>query len=236
MPERTHKTFRWFYEYAGGIITDWGNHIMDVAHWGMDRELSGPVSIEARGQFPNPKGSDYFNTPDRFFSRMVYADGVELLFFSAVGLRRVYGTEAADALSAQQIDQLFGQDTPDEIKTFDRHGVMFIGDRGRMFVNTSGAYGKPVEDLAENPLPADAWRTAKSSDHMLDFVRCVKKRTRPVAPVDVEHRTVTACHLTNISLRLGREIHWNPAEERIIGDPEAAAMQGRHQREPYVVA
>ena len=233
--QRTHKTFRWFYEYAGGIITDWGNHIMDVAHWGMDRELSGPVSIEARGQFPNPKGVEYFNTPGRFFSRMIYSDGVELLFLSAIGLRRVYGTEAADPLPQDQIDRLFGTDVPEEVRSLDRNGTMFIGEKGRMFVNTQGAYGKPVEELAENPLPDDAWRTQQSTDHMLDFVRCVKSREKPAAPVEVEHRTVTACHLTNISLRLGRKIHWNPLKEQITGDPEAAAMQGRRQRKPYEV-
>jgi predicted dehydrogenase len=235
-PQRTHKTFRWFYEYAGGIITDWGNHIMDVAHWGMGCEASGPVSIEARGQFPNPSGTEYFNTPDRFFSRMIYPGNVELLFFSAIGLRRIYGTEQADPLSPAEIDALFGKDAPGEVKTFDRHGVMFIGEQGRMFVNVQGAYGKPIEELAENPLPADAWRAEPSSDHMQNFIQCVKLRTRPVAPVDVQHRTVTACHLTNISLRLGRKIHWDPVREQITGDPEAAAMQSRRQREPYTLS
>lgn len=235
-PARTHKTFRWFYEYAGGIITDWGNHIMDVAHWGMDRELGGPVSIEARGQFPNPKGPEYFNTPDRFFSRMVYPDDVELLFFSALELRRTYGTEKAGQLSDAKITQLFGRDVPDEIKHFDRHGVMFIGEQGRMFLNTSGAYGTPVEELAENPLPSDAWQAKPSDDHMKNFVTCVKRREQPVAPVHVEHRSVTACHLTNISLRLGRKIEWDPAAEKIVGDPEAAAMQDRPQRDPYSIS
>jgi hypothetical protein len=166
---------------------------------------------------------------------MIYPDGVELLFFSAIGLRRVYGTEEADPLSPEQIDRLFGKDVPDEIKTFDRHGVMFIGEKGRMFVNVKGMYGKPVEELAENPLPEDAWRAERSNDHMQNFIRCVKQRTKPVAPVDVEHRTVTACHLTNISLRLGRRIHWDPVREQITGDPEAAAMQNRQQRKPYTV-
>lgn len=232
-PQRTHKTFRWFYEYAGGIITDWGNHIMDVAHWGMDCELSGPLSIDARGQFPNPEGPEYFNTPDRFFSRMVYPGGVELLFFSALGLRRVYGTEKAAAFSQAQIDELFGKDVPDEIKKFDRHGVMFIGEEGRILVNVSGNYGKAIEELAERPLPESSWRPEPSTDHMRNFIHCVKQRKTPVAPVDVEHRSVTACHLTNISLRLGRQIQWDPAAEKIVDDAEAAGMLGRQQREPY---
>ena len=83
-----------------------------------------------------------------FFSRMIYPDGVELLFFAAVNLRRIYGTEEADLLSPEQINQLFGKDVPEEIKSFDRSGTMFIGERGRMFVNHQGAYGKPVEQLA----------------------------------------------------------------------------------------
>ena len=41
--QRTHSNFRWWYEYAGGIVTDWGNHHMDIAHWGMDCELGGPL-------------------------------------------------------------------------------------------------------------------------------------------------------------------------------------------------
>ena len=77
--ERTVANFRWWYEYAGGIITDWGNHHVDIAHWGMDCDLTGPTSVEARGLFPNPEGPEYYNTPDRFFSRMMYPNGVELL-------------------------------------------------------------------------------------------------------------------------------------------------------------
>ena len=64
-------------------LADWGNHHVDIAHWGMDCELSGPVSVEARGQFPNPEGPEYYNTPNRFFSRMLYPSGVEVLFFVA---------------------------------------------------------------------------------------------------------------------------------------------------------
>ena len=234
-PQRTHKTYRWWYMYAGGIITDWGNHHVDIAQWGLNQELSGPTSVDARGLFPNEGRPGCFNTPDRFFSRMMYPGGVDVLFFSAMNDKRTYGTEPGDPTPSDKIDWLFGPDAPEEIKTFDRNGIMFIGSEGRVFVNRGGAYGKPVEELAENPLPEDAWRVSPSSDHMANFFDCVKSRQQPVAPVAVEHRTITACHLTNISLRLGRKLNWDPAAETITGDDEAAGWLKRRQRTPYQV-
>ncbi len=259
--QRTHLAFRWWYEYAGGIVTDWGNHHVDVAHWGMDRELTGPTSIEARGVFPNRGRADCYNTADVFFSRMVYPGGLELFYFASLGDRRVYGAvEKHSPVSPEQVEWLFGKDVPDEIKTFKRNGVMFIGQKGRIFVNRGGLYGKAVDELKENPLPADAWRAERhgaladaappadssprqktvysrddTTDHMRNFFECVKSRRQPVSPVSIQHRSVTACHLTNISLRLGRKLQWDPVKEEIVGDDEARQWQARSQRKPYVI-
>ena len=236
-PERTHRNFRWWYEYAGGIITDWGNHHMDIAHWGADCELTGPVSVEARGLFPNHGKPDCFNTPDRFFSRMVYPSGVEILYFSALDQRRMYGGVAKEheAMTPEKIAYLFGDDCPEEIKSFDRNGIMFIGDSGRAMVNRGGVYGKPYEALKEEPLPDDAWRAPASNDHMGNFFECVKSRAEPVSPVRIQHRTITACHLTNISIRLNRKLTWDPEKEEIVGDKEAAGWVKREQRTPYQI-
>ncbi len=233
-PQRTHGVFRFWFEYAGGIITDWGNHHVDIAHWGMDCDLTGPTSVEARALFPNPQNPEYYNTPDRFFSRMLYPNGVELLYFTSINERERFGNaEEHENTSPEQIEQLFGKDVPKEIKSYNRDGVMFIGEKGRVFVNRGGVYGKAVEELKENPLPADAWRAYPSTDHMANFFECVKTRKQPCTPVQVEHRTVTACHLTNISLRLQRKLAWDPVKEQIVGDDEANAWQTRQQRAPY---
>jgi len=234
-PQRTHKVFRWWYIYAGGIITDWGNHHVDIAQWGMGCDLSGPKSVDARGLFPNQGKPGCFNTPDRFFSRVRYDHGVELLYFSAMGDKRTYGTEPGDPTPPEKLDWLFGDDCPDEIKTFDRNGIMFIGDQGRLFVNRGAVYGKAAEQLAENPLPDDAWRVRPSNNHMANFFACVKSREEPVAPVRVEHRTITVCHLTNISIRLDRPIAWDPEQEVILGDNEANGWLAREQRKPYEI-
>ncbi|MHB8902675.1 MAG: Gfo/Idh/MocA family protein [Thermoguttaceae bacterium] len=234
-PQRTHQVFRWWYIYAGGIVTDWGNHHVDIAQWGMDRQLSGPTTIDARGIFPNEGRPDCFDTPDRFFCRMTYAGGPELLYFSAIGQKRVYGTEPGDPTPQEKLDWLFGKDCPEEIKTYDRDGILFIGDGGRVFVNRGGVYGKPFEELTQNPLSSDAWRVPASDDHMGNFFHCVKTRQEPVSPVRIEHRTVSVCHLVNLSIRLGRPLTWDPENEHFVDDEEANGWLGRKQREPYTI-
>ena len=233
--QRTHKVFRWWYIYAGGIITDWGNHHVDIAQWGMDRALSGPTTIDARGLFPNEGRADCFDTPDRFFCRMTYADGPDLLYFSAINDKRVYGTEKGDPTPQEKLDWIFGDNCPEEIKIYDRNGIMFIGDLGRVFVNRGGVHGKAVEELADNPLPDSAWRVSPSNNHMGNFFQCVKTRAEPVAPVRIEHRTVSVCHLTNISIRLGRPLKWDPKAEEFVGDDEANRWLSRQQRKGYTL-
>ncbi|MCI0492684.1 MAG: Gfo/Idh/MocA family oxidoreductase [Planctomycetes bacterium] len=231
---RTQGNFRWWYEYAGGITTDWGNHHMDIAHWGMNCETTGPTSVDARGLFPNQGRPDCYNTADRFFSRMIYPNGVELLYFAALGEKLSYGkVEEHAPTSEDQVAWLFGDGVPDEIKAYSRNGVMFIGNKGHVFVNRGGLHGKPADELAENPLPQDAWRVRPSDNHMGNFFACVASRAEPVSPVRVQHRTITACHLTNISLRLGRPMQWDPAAERVLGDDEAQSWLRREQRPPY---
>lgn len=215
-PERTHHNFRWWYEYAGGIATDWGNHHLDIAHWGMDMELSGPLTIDGVGQSPNENEpgfkehpEQYFNTPDRFTVKMEYPGGIPVVF---------------DAVERG------------------RDGIVFIGDQGKLHVNRGGMHGKPAEELAQNPLPENAWRVRPSgtSDesttaHMQNFFECVRTRAVPVAPVNIEHRTSTVCHLANISMRLKRKITWDPKKEEIVGDAEANSYLKRTQRAPYLV-
>jgi len=233
--QRTHLVFRWWYIYAGGIITDWGNHHIDIAQWGTDRELSGPTTIDGRGLFPNEGRADCFDTADRFFCHLTYQDGPDLLFFSAINDKRVYGTEEGDPTPQEKLDWMFGDDCPDEIRTYNRNGIMFIGEKGRVFVNRGGVHGKAVEELADAPLPSDAWRVPKSDSHMGNFFQCVKTRAEPVAPVRIEHRTVSICHLTNLSIRLGRPLKWDPEAEQIVGDEEANHWLSRQQRDGYTI-
>ena len=236
---RRYNPFRGWFDYCGSMAADWGNHHMDIAHWGMDTELTGPISVEGRGIFPNEGKPDHYDVPDRFFARLLYENGIEMLFFTSLAARYNYGwqTEPHTTLSQEQHDWMFGKDVPDEVKTTDRNGVMFVGDKGRIFVNRANVYGKAAEELAANPLPATAWRVRPSEIHMKNFFDCVKSRETPVAPAEIGHRSLTPCQLTVISMRLGgRKIQWDPVKEEVVGDPEAQAMQAREQRKPYTIS
>ena len=197
IPQRCHYQFRWWYEYSGGIMTDWGAHHMDIAHWGMGIEQGGPLSVEGHGTLPNiPNG---YNTPNRFTVDYLYPNDVHLL------------VDIGD------------------------NGVLFEGDKSRVYVNRGRITGKPVEELAENPLPEDRIKLYVSRNHMGNFIDCVRSRQTPISDVVSQHRSVSACHLANISLRLGRKLNWDAAKEEFVGDSEANSMLSRQQRAPYTI-
>ena len=198
-PERCHHHFRGWFEYSGGLVADWGTHHIDIVHWAMDCEDSGPVSIDGKGKLPNIPGG--MNTPTSFAIDFVYPNGVRVHYKS---------------------------DTKER-------GVLFEGDRGRLFVNRGRITGKPVEELQEHPLPDNAVRVEKSDNQMGNFFACVKSRKTPISSVWTGHRVATALHLANISIRLGRKLTWDPAKETIVGDDEANRWLGRPQRPPYQI-
>jgi len=213
-PERCHHNFRWWLEYSGGQMTDWGAHHIDIAQWGIGMDHSGPVQIDGRATFPDvPNG---YNVPTRFEARMVYPNGVEML---------VKDTAPAE-----------------------RSGILFTGEKGRIFVNRANVDGKPAEDLEHNPLPPEKYqlyphdnpdRTPRSGsgqgliNHMANFFDCIKTRNTPISDVVSQHRTASTCHLGTISMRLGRKLTWDPEKEQVVGDDEANAMLSRAQRAPY---
>jgi len=212
--ERCHYTFRWWYEYSGGQMTDWGAHIVDIAHWGMGVERSGPVEIDGQSD-ELPSKPNCYNVPPKFSATMRYANGVETRFYCE-----------------------------------GRQGVMFEGDEGHIFVNRATIAGPPVDDLKANPLPPEKFqlyahdnrsrpqRAGKLDaiiNHMGNFFDCVKSRQTPISDVVSQHRTVSACHLGNISIRLRRKLRWDPVKELFVGDDEANTWLRRQQRKGYQI-
>lgn len=214
IPERSHYTFRWWREYSGGQMTDWGAHHVDIALWGIGRDRSGPVEISGTARYPNV--ADGYNVPVDFEVKYVFEDGLVV-----------------------------------EVADHGRNGVMFEGEGGRLFVNRENLAGKPVDQLETKPLaregyqlynfdnldrPPRAGKLDAIVNHMGNFYDCIVSRKTPISDVETQHRSVTACHLANIALQLGRKVRWNPNREEFVDDNEANAFLSRPQRAGFEVA
>ena len=211
IPERCLYTFRWWYEYSGGQMTDWGAHHMDIAQWGIGEN---PIEIDGKAKFPDVKNG--YNV--------------------ALDYRATYRYPSGAIMT---------------VADHGRNGIMFTGTEGRIFVNRGTLSGKPVEDLEDNPLPRDKFnlyghdnldrpeRFGKLDaivNHMGNFFDCIKSRKQPVSDVDSQHRSVSTCHLGNISMHLGRKLTWDPEKELFVGDDEANGMLSREQRAAYAIS
>lgn len=217
---RCHYEFRWWYEYSGGKLTDWGAHHIDIATWAIGKENTGPVSIDpvlvkhpvefSRGY---PVDKNQYNTATEFKLIGKYADGTELI-----------------------------------IRHDTDNGILFEGTEGRMFVNRGRLTGKPVEDLSSNPLADDAVEEVRrgplkdytgdspsTKAHVSNFFDAVVSRKDPISDVHSHHRALTTCHLAGIAARLGRKINWDPTNEQIVGDEEAQSFVSREKRKGYEI-
>ena len=218
--ERVHTWFRFWLDYSGGTLTDWGAHHNDIALWALGEKA--PVKVEGKTLVQNPP--DGFTTPAEYLVNFTYATGVtqtirSLPDFQWHGGRRA-GTKAA----------------PREPKAppKDEIGVTFCGSDGWLFV-TRGKLEASDPDLLKTEFPASATRLYVSADHRGNFFDCVKTRKDPICTAAVGHRSVSACHLAVLSCRLGRTLAWDPEAERFTGDgaAEGNALLSREMRKPW---
>jgi len=209
LKERCHVTFRWWWDYSGGPVTDWGAHHNDIARWAIGHD--GPSAIEARVITPPiPNG---YTTPAEFEATLSWANGVTQI------------------VKTTPDDNPFGGIIK---KDGQRNGVKFTGTDGWIWVNR-GDLSASKEEIIETPLPDNAVRLEGSNDHMGNFFECVRTRKNPIAPVEAGHRSASVGHLIVIALRLGRKFQWDAARELFIGDgaKEANAHLAREMRQPY---
>jgi len=208
---RAHYEFRWWYEYSGGKLTDWGAHHVDIATWGLGLTETGPTSIDpvmARHPVPfrdgYPTDDSKYNTATEFLINASFANGKQI-----------------------------------EIRHDQGNGILFEGTQGRIFVNRGKLTGKAVEELESNPLPDGALEKAYKNrplvDHFRNFFEAVVERKDPISDVFSHHRALSTCHLAGIAARLGRKIEWDPAAESIVSDPTAQALVSREYRKGFEI-
>jgi predicted dehydrogenase len=108
-------------------------------------------------------------------------------------------------------------------------GVTFIGTSGKIFVNR-GKFKAEPESIAQDPIPDDGIHLYKSTNHLQDFLSCVRSRKKPICDVEIGCRSVTVCHLGNLAYWNHRRLKWDPAKEQFIDDPEANFWLDRRKR------
>ncbi|MFG0261052.1 MAG: Gfo/Idh/MocA family protein, partial [Novipirellula sp. JB048] len=212
-----HYEFRWWYEYSGGKLTDWGAHHVDICNWALrlNGQTEGPLSIRGTAKHPVdfkagfPVQNDRYNTATGFHFNVQYPGGTEMII----------------------------RDDTD-------NGVLITGTEGRIFVNRGRLVGQPVDDLKDHPLPEDAIAKVYRSmpmehngrqQHWANFLHCVRERVDPISDVHTHMEMLNVCHLAGISARLGRELKWDQASEQIVGDDEANGFLARPYRDGYQI-
>ncbi|NUQ62540.1 MAG: Gfo/Idh/MocA family oxidoreductase [Pirellulales bacterium] len=208
--ERCHYTFRWWYEYSGGQLTDWGAHHLDIAQWGID---SYPVEIEGSAVYPAVP--DGYNVAVDFSARYRYANGV-VMTVSDTGRNGILfsGTEGRIFVNRGTLEGKPVEDLKDHPLPREQFKVYDCDNLGR---------------------PERSGKLDAIVNHMGNFFDCIQSRRKPLSDVVSQHRSVSTCHLGNIAMRLGRKLTWDPDKELFIGDEEANRMLSRKQRKGYEI-
>ncbi len=212
-----HYQFRWFYEYSGGKMTDWGAHHIDIAQWMLNMDGSGPMSVSlVEASKPYDKG-DGFNCHETFKVLHNYAGGAQ------VEVSHGAGTTVKNMVDAN------GNVRKGDL-TGGENGVLVKGDKGTLFVSRGLllASDKSIfEPLKEDP----KLYGSRPTNHMGNFLDCVKSRETPICGVEVGAGSVMVCHLGTIAMRLGKSkpLVWD-AKKLTFDDAEANKMLARERR------
>jgi predicted dehydrogenase len=209
LKERCHSTFRWWWDYSGGPVTDWGAHHNDIARWAIG--LDGPIEIQAKAPVePIPGG---YTTPPEFEATLKWANGVTQIVKTTVD------------------DSPFGVALKPDGQ---RNGVRLEGTNGWIWVNRTALNASDPEML-DTPLTDPAVRLEVSDDHMANFFDAVRSRKDPICPVEAGHLSATVGHLIVIALRTGRVLQWKADDEKFVGEgaKDANAHLARRMRKPY---
>jgi predicted dehydrogenase len=229
-PNRSIYHFRWFWDYSGGQMTNLAQHSLDIAHWYMGATAPRAVA-SGGGRFAL---QDNGETPDVQDAILEY-DGWIASWSHRVAGRgappvrglEFCGTEGSLMISRRGFTLTTDPKTPPDLAVPRFGGAHPVGGPASTG-HVDDGLGRTIalEDHSGNEF--DQFRR-----HARAFLDCVRSRSQPVADLESGHRVATACHLANLSLRLGRKLKWDAKRETIVGDPEAEALLARPYRSPW---
>ena len=198
-------------QFGAGMITGWGAHHIDTAHWGMGAEFTGPVEVWGRAEFPT---SGLWNVHGPFRTEARYADGVHMIVSDSI---------------------------PNGIKFIGTEGWIFVnrvsglsGTDPKAYVGNPKALDASDRRLLESVIGPDEVHLIDSRDQHGNWLEAIRTRQLPIAPAEVGHRSCSACLLHHMAMRADRHLLWDPARERFRNDDEANSWLSRPQRHPYI--
>ena len=213
-PNRFHFDWRWFWDYGGGLMTDWGVHLIDFALYGMD--VAYPEAVTSMGGAFGYSESDASETPDTQQALFDF-EGFSVLWEQATGI---------------------------DGGPYDRnHGVAFIGNDGTLVIDRAGWQVYPeTEDgnYKTEALPARQGEGDDLARHAQNFVESVRTRSTPNCPPEVAARTAITATLGNVALLSGERVRWDEQTGQVAGatasgTAKAAALVRPTYRAPWTL-
>ena len=198
-------------QFGAGMITGWGAHHVDTAHWGMDTEYTGPIEVWGTAEFPTH------------------------------GLWDVHGAFKTHAIYKNGVTMDISGDFPNGIKFYGSEGWIFVCRDEQASPTAAAGERAQVQPLvASNPKILDSVigpnevHLYYSEDQHGNWLDCIRSRKPPIALAEVGHRACSTCLIHHIAMKSsGRHLHWDPEKERFINDPDANSRLSRAQRAPY---
>jgi predicted dehydrogenase len=226
------STYRWFWDYGGGLVTDFGTHRFDSMHQLMG--ATAPVTVSASGgRYGLTDGAE---TPD--FVQVTYEYPGFVLSYEASMLN---GHGAAGRTPGKKYYQARGaEDHPHGEAYYGTNGTLIIDRLGyEIFPELKGGTGPGAAErqsaIEFRMPPREKAAEDATALHVRNFIECVRSRHKPVTDIETGHRSTIVAHLGNIAYRTGHKIRWDAAREEVVGDPEASKLLYRQARKPWDV-